>query len=448
MLATMFDEIFMRTNGKKSYPTVNDINLEKALRQYILNVMGYHVYNEYIRSQEPDSKSQFPYYAAVRKWLVNLVQNFDYNNTRSLIEAIDEYGSSFYQTIEEHPYVNKLIKGMKNLYSPIENDPNVFIDHRDKIYRIGLIDDKSSENMPVMVINNIDNVEKVLEEYVKTVKDTNNAYKFILEDASEDNMDKKEANLLMWTLINVSSYDALDIERYFTKYTSFLKDDTFDFYKHHVDKLGHLLNDDLYLIERDSACSYETPYYLAFMLKNRRVELPNVRIGIEDLGDKKIAHILSLQSTQMHRNPIEDPIVNNEIRSSLPKSSKFREFNPSHLLSLVITLGLLNGSGINDVVVYDYLPMRFQRFINEGRMNEEELYDYQRRLTNKFVNVFFRLMEFTDQIETVSYPENCSNLMIRIKDKLVFDNDFLNEAYEIGHSNADKLNNPYKVKEK
>ena len=47
MLATMFDEIFMRTNGKKSYPTVNDVNLEKALRQYIFNVMGYHVYTEY-----------------------------------------------------------------------------------------------------------------------------------------------------------------------------------------------------------------------------------------------------------------------------------------------------------------------------------------------------------------------------------------------------------------
>ena len=447
MLATLFDEIFMRTNGKKVYPIVNDISLEEALRQYIFKVMGYHVYNEYIRSQEPDSKSVFPYYAAVRKWLVNLIQNFDYNSTRSLIEAIDEYGDNFYAKIEEHPYVNKLIKGLKKLYSSMDNDPNVYIDHRDKKYRIGLIDDKASENMPAIVINNIDNVEKVLEEYVNTVVETDNAYKYVLEDASEDDMDKKITSLIMWTLINASNYDALDIERYFNKYISFLKDDTFDYYKHHVRKIGDLLNDEMYLLQRQSTCSYETPYYLAFMLKNRHVELPNVRLGIEDIGDRKVAHILSIQSTQMNKNPIEDPIINKEIKSELPKTPNFREFNPSHLLSLTIVLGFLNGSGIKDITVYDYLPMRFQRFIREGRMNERELYDYQHRLTNKFVNVFFRLMEFTDGIETVSYPENCNNLMLTIKGKLVFNSELLNKAYEIGYSQANNLNNNYKIKE-
>ena len=446
MLATMFDEIFMRSNGKNSYPLVDNIKLEETLRQYILKVMGFHVYNEYLMSQQPDSRVTFSYYAAVRKWLVNLVQNFDYNNTRSLIEAIEDYGDNFYSNIEKRPYVDKLIKGMKRLYSKDENDPNIVINHKDKMYRIGLIDGKINESMPVMVINNIDNLEDTLSKYVNAVIETDNAYRFVLEDPSEDDMDKKIVNLFMWTLINVSSYDALYMERYFKKYTSFITDDTFSFYRHNVSKMGNLLNDELYLLERDSTCSYETPYYLAFMLKNRRVELPNVRIGIEDLGNKKVAHILSLQSTQMHKNPIEDPIINKEIQTQLPKSPYFREFNPSHLLSLVITLGLLNGSGINEITVYDYLPMRFQRFVREGRMNEEELYNYQHRLTNKFVNVFFRLMEFTDQIEAVSYPDNCSNLMLSVKDKLVFNNELLDEAYMIGYNQSYNLNNSYQNK--
>lgn len=446
MLTTLFKEIYTRLHNKKIVPIVNEQELEKTLEDYIMKVMGCRVRNEYLQCKESGNLHAFQYYGAVRRWLINLIQNFDYNKSRTVIDAIEEYGSSFYSTISNYTYVNNLITGIKKLYSSDERNPNIVIDHKEKMYKISLIDDKSYDGMPVMVINNIENLEKILSKYIEAVYNTDNVFKSIYNGPIDEDIEKKTIELLMWAVINVSNEDALDLERFFSKYTSFLKDDTFEYYKHNVRKLGTFLNDDLYLLERKSTSAYETPYYLAFMLSNRRVELPNIRIGIEDNGDNKTAHILSTQSTQMHRNPKEDPIINKEIRDKLPRSPYFREFNPSHLISIVITLGLLNGSGINTITAYEYLPMRYQKFVNEGRKNEEELYQYQHRLTNKFVNNFFRLMEFTDGIEIISYPENCSNLKISLNKHIEFSNDFLNEAYQLGYNQSENLKNKYKTK--
>ena len=109
----------------------------------------------------------------------------------------------------------------------------------------------------------------------------------------------------------------------------------------------------------------------------------------------------------------------------------------------MLTLGLLNGAGIDKVNAYEYLPMRYQRFVNEERKNIDELNDYQHRLTNKFINTFFRLMEFTDGIEIISYPENGCTFSFRIKKDIKFNNELLDKAYQLGYNQKDKLINIY-----
>ena len=442
MFTKLFKEIYSKMlSNSKVHPVQNDEELEEALQNYIMRVMGYSIVCEYRRCMKTDPSS-FPYYAPVRRWFINLVQNFDNNKSRTMLDAIDEYGRDFYDKISEYQYVDALIKGIQKFYSPNGYNPNIIIEHKDKMYKIFLVDDKQIEGMPVLVINNIESLNDILRTYIETIVSSDNYYKNIFIDSCDDDKEKMSA-LLMWTIINISNEDALDLERYFTKYTSFLMDDTFNNFKAHPLKMGELLDDDLFLKFVKANYAYETPFYLAFMMCHQRVELPNMRIGIEDNGEEKIGHILSIQTTQAHPNQDFDPIINKEIRDALPKSPYFREFNPSHLLSLVLTLGLLNGAGINKINAYEYLPMRYQRFVNEERKNTDELNDYQHRLTNKFINTFFRLMEFTDGIEIISYPENGCTFSFRIKKDIRFNNELLDKAYQIGYNQKDNLINIY-----
>lgn len=452
-LTSQFKEVYkeMYFSKKKLRLGLEDSELEPVLKEYILKVMGYSVYEaylKYINESNYNPKAVFPYRDAVRKSFISLVQNFDYSKSRTITEAIEEYGTNFYPTLSKYKYVDKLIKAIRKIYSSDEKNPNIVIEQKEKMYKISLIDDKYIESMPTMVINNIENLNSILEHYLLVVLSTENNYKRIFDQPSEENQDDRIIELLMWTLINVSNEDVLDIERFFSKYITFISDTTFSQFKEHPQYLGDLLDDKLYLLERKSSCAYETPYYLAFMLCNRRVELPNIRIGIEDTGESKVAHILSIQTTQTNPNPKEDPIINKEIKELLPRTSYFREYNPSHLLSLVITLGMLNTAGIEKVYAYEYLPMRYQRFVNEGRKNEDELYQYQHRLTNKFINTFFRLIEFTNDIEIISYPENGGLFSFRLKKEIKFNNELLNKAYQIGYNQKDKINNYYeRIKE-
>lgn len=439
MLTLLFNEIYMNLNNKRKYPFVEKEELEHTLENYIMKVMGYRVRNEYVRCMEAGIPQAFLYYGAVRRWINNLIQNFDYSKSRTLIEAIEEYGSNFYLDIAKYPNVDRLITGIKRLYSDIENDPSIIIDHKDKMYKISMTG-RNNEGTPVLVINNIEHLEKILSSYIDSVRETDNRYKNVFREETDERCDRHIEDLLRWTVINVSNTDALDLERFFCKYKSFINDETFSMYRHNVTEIGEILNDRLFVMEKLSSCSYETPFYLSYMLCNRRVELPNVRMGIEKNGDKKIAHILSIQSTQENVNRLEDPKVNKEIREQLPKSHYFREFNPSHLFSLALTLGLLNGAGIDEVVAYEYLPMRYQRFVIEQNKNEEELHEYQHRLTNKYINTFFRLLEFTEDIDIISYPENCNNLKFKLRKDISFNNELLNKAYQIGYNQSKSLN--------
>lgn len=447
MFTKLFMEVYIniflnKYGNRKRYFNIDEQELEPVLEEYIMKVMGYKVINQYHNYLKNPVSGSFPYFGEIKCWFINVINNFDLQNSNSMIESIKEYGDNFYDNLEKYKYVNALIKGIKRVYS--NDDAKVVIQNMGKSYKIGLLDDKCIDSMPIMQIDDIDNLNKILQNYIELILKNDNNFKILLRDDYGLTPEEALIEILLWTVRNASISDAINLEYFFSKYQTFLIDDTFSDYSQKPVRIGTLLDDELYLVERKSTIAYETPFYLSYMLKDYRVELPNIRMGIENTGSEKRAHILSIQSTQTHINKTGDKIINELIKSKLPKSPNFREYNPSHLISLLITIGILSGLGINQIEAYIYLPMRYQRFVLEQEKSHDELCQYQHRLTNKFINTFFRLMEFTKDIYISSYPENNSNLILKMNEQINFDDAFLNEIYMTGY----KLGCEMKAKDK
>ena len=240
--------------------------------------------------------------------------------------------------------------------------------------------------------------------------------------------------VLEWTLRNGTCYDLANIERFFQVYTDFITDKTFDKYRRQVTKMGDFLGDELYVFIKRAPVAYETPYYFSFMMKDAHIEFPNIRMGISNIDGNKKAHILAVQTSQQIPENEKSKEIADLVKRMLPKSKYFREFNPSHMLSFVFFLGILNAHGIHEIEIPDFLPLRFQRFVNEGRMSEEELYNYQYRLTNKFLSTFLRINEHAEGMDIFNYPEYGTPMLIKTEDKVTFANEFLQHIYDLGYN--------------
>lgn len=437
MLTTIFFDVYYQVlsgNAKKDIlPKIDDpTKFEKVLEEYIENTLGAYVLYHYHRYLESDKKINFEYFGEIRKYFENAIRNIDFANPQPINQSIKEYGENFYKNIKKYPYAKLLFSAIKKTYSNNENE--IVIQNYGKHYEIGLLPDKYIEHIPSMVINDISKLNENLKNYIEAIKESDSYYKLVFLQDQCTTEDEAIEQICLWTIRNASVYDMSNLDLFFDKYTSFLKDKSFEQIKNKPTMIGNFLDDDLYISLKTSTIAYETPYYLSFMLAHNRTELPNVRLGIENEGDKRVAHILAVQSSQDLKNPLIDSHLNDIIKQKLPKSNKFRQFNPSHLVSVLISLGIFSGLGINTVKTYDYLPLRYQRFVIEGNKSEEELHDYQYRLTNKYINSFFRLFEFTDDIEICSYPELDYTLMLYLNDKITFNNEFLNYVFSIGYN--------------
>ena len=193
-----------------------------------------------------------------------------------------------------------------------------------------------------------------------------------------------------------------------------------------------MFDDQLYVMAKRSEVEYETPYYLAFMLKEKHIELPNIRLGVETKDNKKIAHIVATQSSQIivDRNNLND--IRNRIKDNIPADPHFRFYNPSHLISLIITFGMLKGMGIEEVEVTDYLPFRKRKSVIEKQMSQEESDNFQRRLTDKNIITYMKLCTITKGIEIDNYPEMDMKMKLKIGENIVCANSWLQQLYDQG----------------
>lgn len=417
--------------------------IEPRLEKYILQVMGYKVYNEYLNYKDGRS-NDFEYFQELTVFFENFLNNVAFIGAATDTTSISKYGEEFYKEIDEHPYVKHLIDAARKTLSPRIEDTVI---HHDKgVYTVGPIKDKKVE-VPVNVrISNIDKLEGILEEYIETIRFSDSYYARPFNPESGMSEDEAIEYVLEWTLRNGTCYDLSNIENFFKKYIGFINDKTLDKYKR-VTKLGDFLGDELYIHVKRAPVAYETPYYLSFMMRDAHIEFPNIRMGIADIDGRKRAYLLATQTSQTIPENDKSREIATLVKRMLPKSKYFREFNPSHLLSFVFFLGVINSEGINEIEIPDYLPLRFQRFVNEGQMSEEDLYAYQHRLTNKFLNTFLRVNEHTENYDILNYTEYGTPLVIRTTGRVKFDNEFLQNVYNLGYG-KDKIKEEEEQEEK
>lgn len=408
--------------------------LESTLESYLVEILGYKIKYNYEDN-----------YREIIKLFENVFYNSRYKNYNNIIESINTYKEELKDKLENHKYTSLFIDTLRKMYSKSydgriltnnEKDlsfSTIAISNKGNSFIIGRIHRKDEQNLPSIHINDISEFEKILKKYIESVVVSDSFYNiFNNEYFNTVSFEDKIKTIIECTLFNATGSDLNNIEKFFRKYTDFINDNTFEFVRK-PNYMGNLFEDDLYVMCKRSELEYETPYYLAFMLKNKRVELPNIRMGIENKEDKKVAHIIATQSAQTVLNPEKFQEIQTEIKNNLPTDSYFRFYNPTHLVSILMTFGLLNGLGIKEVEVKDFLPFRYNKTVLDRQMDTEEADNFQTRLTNKNLITYMRLISVVDGIDVITYPEMDMSLKLKIEDNVVCKNDFLQKIYDMGY---------------
>ena len=391
--------------------------LEATLTNYLHKVMGY-------RMDYQD------YYVEAKRYFENIfINNNNCYSFDALINIINEYGDRFIEEIELRPLTKTFIEAMKEIYT--DDYAGVSVINKGKTYIITRKARPNEEPMPSVLINDIDELEDTLVTLIECTKNSRLKYGEVLSNI--EGLDGIKV-FFTWIIKNATCDDLSNVIDYFKMYTDFITDTTFEKLRKPT-RLGNLLDGELYVCLGTSDVAYESPYYLSFaILKDKKwIEIPNIRFGVKDHKGEKVAHILATQTSQRDNDVEITKTLTEEFKKRMPKSKYFRCFNPSHLGSLVLTMGLFKSAGINKVEVVDYLPLRYKRYIQEGRMNAYELENYQKRVTDKNIANYMRLMEFTDGIKLINYPEQNTNLIFEIDDEMKFENNkFLESLLELG----------------
>lgn len=448
-LSKIFIDVFhdLSTTSTKNIPKlfVNDLSaLENTLQEYLVSILGIRIKNNYEE-----------HYREIRKYFENIFNNIKYETYTDLIEVIKQYGKEYKEKISSHPYTELFLESMQRLYSCNydgrvhffdDNLGNIdiadtMVSNKGNSFIIGRIPRKNEMDLPSVYIENIDTFENTLSDYVTAVQKSDSFYNIFESEKMKDIPFKNKVKALFeCTIFNATSKDLAFAERFFSKYTNFINDQSLAPLRK-LNYLGNMLEDDLYIMLKRSEIEYETPYCLCFMLRNHVTELPNVRLGIEEYNGKKIAHILATQTTQSsHINRENMASVDKYLKSIIPNDSYFRFFNPSHLVSIFMSFGVLKGMGITDVEVADYLPFRHKKTILDKQMSEEEATNYQRRLTDKNMITYMKLDAITEGIKIVSYPEMDMNLKFDISGDIVCKSKELQELYDMCYSFSKNLN--------
>ncbi len=406
-------------------------HLESQLIDYIRHFIGFKLNFDYSQ-----------YFREIKKYFKNVIANansFDFN---IIIGFLDQYSGKFYEQIGKRPYSEIFIDMAKNLYS---DDPcRGIIENVGKSYYIGRLSRKEDDEIPPIYISDIDELNTTLQTYVSDVLSTDTFYNSFFPS-----MSKREAisYLFEWVVRNATVKDLSDINAYFKKCDNFITDTTLQPLRipHSV---GRFLGNDLYVFLKKANVNYETPYYLSFILQNENeyLEMPNIRLGIQTKDGIKSAHILATQSSQSNNDTKMNVTIDSIIKKMLGKSKYFREFNPSHIFSIILTFGILKGVDIEEVNITDYFPLRYQRLVLENQKNDDELDNLQYRLTNKNLNTYLRVLEYFKGIEIKSYPDLQEGLSLKLGNSIFSENTFLQKIYQIGYTVGTQINLSCKTK--
>lgn len=400
---------------------IEDISkLERLLQNYIYVSIGFRFnYDKYLE--------------AIRLNFKNILLNASVNDFKNINKFIEVYTQKIVNLSSDYPLSSSLIEVIKKSYSPY--DSIICIRNLGNKYSFNNIDKKNEYLMPTAIINDINVIEKTikstLEEIIKSDSLFNRYFSLY-------NKEEAITHTLNSILRNATPMDLFDLNAYFLKYKGFFEDNSLDEFKSKV-KIGTLFGEELYLLCRRANADYETPYFLSFFLQNEKgfIELPNVRLGINENNGKKTAHILAVQASQDNTYIDEYRQMELKIKHLIKNKSKIRFFNPMFIASLSLTFGLLKKLGIKEIEYANYLPLRWQRKEKEEGISEDFLINLQQQLTDKNINNFLKMCEYfkNTRIKLLGdEPEQNMLLDISSDDLYECDNEFLRDLFYIGYN--------------
>lgn len=406
------------------------VDLEEALRDFIIGVLGYKFGNNYN-------------FTEIRMYCDNICRNLPKSGFReSIPEIIKKYKESYIELLETHPYVSMLLDVLKRVFGKYydgklgnyhdfpngKENTEAVICHQGKSFVITKEVRPNVFTLPSIFINNVDRVEESLRKFVESVRNSDTNYNIFNNYGYICYSDEDKIKILFeGILLNATTFDLSNIDLFFGKYRHFVEDKVLGSIEG-VNYLGDAFNDELYCKVRKSDIEYETPYYLSFMLKDAHHELPNVRMSINRRSN--IAYIRAVQTSQ---TVPENPMINQMIKENIPKTSEYRFFNPSHLVSLVIAFGFINGLGIKNISVVDYMPIRYYKTIQDKKMDEDEAERYLVRLTDKNIYTYMKLTLLGQGINLTNLPGTGYHMTLRLEDEVIMKNEFLQNLYDLGY---------------
>jgi hypothetical protein len=159
--------------------------------------------------------------------------------------------------------------------------------------------------------------------------------------------------------------------------------------------------------------------------------LPSVRLGLTTVEGKTSANIVAIQSSSVTNH---NPEVSRIIKDNIPKNSTFRHYNPEHFISLVLAFGVLNGLGITNINVQDFMPIRYRKTVMDKHFNEEEANNYIQRVYDQNIACYFKMALLSDDVMIQNFPGSGDNIIIETNDTIEFNNEFLDHLYLLGYN--------------
>ena len=393
-------------------------------------------------------------YSEVRVCFDNIIRNIPYSNCSNIYDIIADYKKRYIRLLDGNYYVSLFISVIKKIYSPAYNGKLDFFSkvpssNKNNNAHVGILGNSitignpsriGEEDLPLIQIPDAFLFNEILETFIETLKKSDSSYNlFNIENFVNYYSNDELVKLVFEAIIlNATAYELANVSKYFIKYTDFLND-TIMPSLNSLTFIGEEFNDEIYFKTKRSDIEYETPWYFAFMLRNHRFELPNVRLSItnNEFGEK-IANIIAVQSSQITRSNAE---VSDIIKRKTPKTSSFRFYNPDHFISLVISFGILNGLGIYEVDVQDFMPIRYRKTVLDTKMNDKEAEDYIRRVFDKNIACYYKMILLTEDISILNNAGSPANLHLKTNNKIHFKDEFLNNLYLMGFNYGKSLQN-------
>ena len=306
--------------------------------------------------------------------------------------------------------------------------------------------DKDDIFVPTLIINNKDEFDKCLCEYVSVASDFYN-----------DN-----ENLIMAMLfLDATNEDFTNPIEYIKRKTKFILDTSMDSLKKGVN-LGYskLLDGNIYVRLSKDEVMYETPYVLETMVYNSTgsYNFPSVSIGIAD--DKAYIYSIQKRSLSMQNSIYEKRInrvlykIGEGFDASVDNFEKYdvgnlKDVSASFVVISSLILGILEQLNIHDIIIPSVRIVRWNNksiyndmlFVKSGYKTsirnelEDKIIRNQSNITDKFLRTFLRTAYHFDGLDVTSYPfELDSNLRLYNEFDLKCNNSLLEEVYEFGKS--------------